>query len=60
MTSFFIGSFRPTTVLLFFEKGTLFDVIYALQHNRMISFCWKCSFCFLYVFLELDIYIFMR
>ena len=46
MASFLMGSLSPTNVLLFLEKGSLFDVIYALQHNRMISFSRKCSFCF--------------
>ena len=60
MASFLMGSLSPTNVLLFLEKGSLFDVIYALQHNRMISFVGNARFVFLYVFLELDIYIFMR
>ena len=50
MASFLMGSLSPTNVLLFLEKGSLFDVIYALQHNRMISFSWKCSFCFFYMY----------
>lgn len=56
MASFLMGSLSPTNVLLFFEKGTLFDVIYALRHNRMIFLGWNARFVFLYVFLEVDIY----
>lgn len=54
MASFLMGSLSPTNVLLFLEKGSLFDVIYALQQVLDLFFCIFCFYwtCFLFLLIK--------